>query len=81
MELLNLLEERVQTLVARNEHLRAEVKRIQTETSGSAASLQALQEENRILKESLAQEQRLKDEVLERIDTLLEKLKDIESDA
>lgn len=80
MELLNLLEERVQALVTQTERLRAENHRLESASSEGQGALHALQEENRMLKESLAQEQRLKDEVLERIDALLERLKDIEND-
>lgn len=80
MELLNLLEERVQALVAQTERLRDENRRLELASSEGLQSLHGLQEENRLLKESLAQEQRLKDEVLERIDALLERLKDIEND-
>ena len=78
MELLNLLEERVHALLRQNEHLREENRRMAASSAGSVQAVQELQEENRLLQESLAQEQRLKDEVLHRIDALLASLKDIE---
>lgn len=81
MELLNLLEEKVQALVSQTERMRGENKRLELSSSDGQQALHDLQEENQMLKATLAQEQRLKDEVLERIDALLERLKDIENDA
>ena len=80
MELLDLREERVLDLVNETCRMRVEYRRMMQDTSGQTAEVQALREENRILKESLAQEQKIKDEVLQRIDTLLERLKDLEQE-
>lgn len=80
MELLNLLEERVDGLVAELEMLRSENRRIVAASAEAVAGYQALQEENRSLREALAQEQQLKDEVLERVDAILGRLTDIAND-
>lgn len=80
MELLELLEARVYGLVSDFEKMREDNKRLLAASAEHATELQALQAENSALKESLAQEQHLKDEVLERIDALLERLKEIDAD-
>ena len=81
MELLDLLEARVYGLVGELEKLREENKRLWSASAEHTTAVQALNEENRALQEALTQERQLKDEVLERIDALLERLKDIDTDA
>lgn len=81
MELLDLLEARVSELLTQADGLRAENARLAAQAAHEAARRQALQDENQALQATLHQEQRLRDAVLERIDTLLERLKDVDSDA
>lgn len=80
MELLDMLEARVAGLMAEVERLRMENQRIAATSSETVAARQTLQEENRRLRDDLAQEQQLKDEVLERIDALLARIKDLDNE-
>lgn len=78
MELLDLLENRVTSLLAQLESLREENRTLREEVDNGLA---ALAEENRTLKEALGQERSVKDAVLGRIDSLLTTLKDKTGDA
>ena len=78
MELLDLLENRVTSLLAQLESPREENRTLREEVDNGLA---ALAEENRTLKEALEQERSVKDAVLGRIDSLLTTLKDKTGDA
>ena len=78
MELLDLLENRVTSLFTQLETLREENRRLREEVE---SGLSTLAEENRTLKENLDEERRVKDNVLNRIDALLLRLKDQPGDA
>ena len=78
MELLDLLESRVDSLVTELEFLRKENAKLRTDVS---ASLAAITEENSYLKQALAEEQKLKDAVLQRVDGLLSRLQGVASGA
>ncbi len=82
MEILNLLEERVIRLMQELERVRKENGQILQEGSEQAAKLQAeldsMREENQLLKDLLAEEEQVKDNVLQRVDSLLERLKDLD---
>ncbi len=82
MEILNLLEERVIRLMHELERTREENRRILEESSGQVASLQnelqSLRDENQTLKGLLTQEKQVKDDVLQRVDTLLDLLKELD---
>lgn len=80
MELLELLEARVGALVAQIARLRAENARLEAQAAHDAVRCQSLQDEKLALHTALIQEQQLKDTVLERIDALLDRLKDVDSD-
>lgn len=80
MELLDLLENRVTGLMAEVDRLRAENSRLREDAVAAESLLATSEEEKRSLKESLMQEQQVKDSVLERIDGLLQRLKDYGSD-
>ena len=78
MELLDLLEQRVSTLVTDMELLRKENDKLREEAS---VGLAALAEENAFLKHALEEEQQIKDAVLKRIDGLLQRLQDVAGEA
>ena len=74
MELLDLLESRVDSLVTEIEFLRKENAKLREDAS---AGLTALTEENSYLKQALEEEQQLKDAVLKRVDGLLSRLQGV----
>jgi cell division protein ZapB len=76
MELLDILESRVDSLVTEIEFLRKENAKLRADASGGIA---ALTEENNYLKQALEEEQQLKDAVLKRVDGLLSRLQGIAS--
>ena len=76
MELLDLLESRVGSLVTEIEFLRKENTKLREDTS---TGLAALMEENSYLKQTLEGEQQLKDAVLKRVDGLLARLQGVAS--
>jgi len=76
MELLDLLESRVDSLVTEIEFLRKENKKLREDTSTGLATLT---EENSYLKQALEEEQKLKDAVLKRVDGLLSRLQGVAS--
>ena len=78
MELLDLLESRVDSLVTEIEFLRKENAKLREDAS---AGLAALTEENSYLKQALAEEQQLKDAVLKRVDGLLSRLQGVAAGA
>ena len=74
MELLDLLESRVDSLVTEIELLRRENAKLREDAS---AGLSGLVEENNYLKQALEEEQHLKDAVLKRVDGLLSRLQGV----
>jgi cell division protein ZapB len=74
MELLDLLESRVDSLVAEIELLRKENVKLREDAS---AGLSSMAEENSYLKQALEEEQQLKDAVLRRVDGLLSRLQGV----
>ncbi len=82
MERLNLLEEHVHRLLDDLETVRSDNRRILQDSNDQVAELQeqlqAVKEENHSLKDLLAKERQVKDDVLQRIDVLLERMKSIE---
>ena len=74
MELLDLLESRVDSLVTEIEFLRKENVKLREDAS---AGLTVLTEENNYLKQALEEEQQLKDAVLKRVDGLLSRLQGV----
>jgi cell division protein ZapB len=76
MELLDLLESRVDSLVTEIEFLRTENTKLREDAS---AGLTALTEENSNLKQALEEEQQLRDAVLKRVDGLLARLQSVDS--
>ncbi|MDR0238599.1 MAG: cell division protein ZapB [Deltaproteobacteria bacterium] len=76
MELLDLLESRVDSLVKEIESLRRENAELRADVS---VSLAAVVEENSYLKQALAEEQKLKTAVLQRVDGLLSRLQSVAS--
>jgi cell division protein ZapB len=74
MELLDLLESRVDSLVTEIEFLRRENAKLREDAS---AGLSGLVEENNYLKQALEEEQQLKDAVLKRVDSLLSRLQSV----
>ena len=74
MELLDLLESRVDSLVTEIEFLRRENAKLREDAS---AGLSGLTEENSYLKQALEEEQQLKDAVLKRVDGLLSRLQSV----
>ncbi|MCL2123129.1 MAG: cell division protein ZapB [Desulfovibrionaceae bacterium] len=76
MELLDLLESRVDSLVTEIEFLRKENAKLREDAS---TGLAALVEENSYLKQTLEEEQQLKDAVLKRVDGLLSRLQGVAS--
>lgn len=81
MELLDLLENRVTTLVTEVEQLRQQNGALHDQLSAVNDVCAQQKEENSSLKEALVQEQQLKDTVLERIEFLLQRLKDLDNTA
>ena len=67
MELLDLLENRVTGLMAEVDRLRAENSRLREDVVTAESLLATSEEEKRALKESLTQEQQVKDAVLQRL--------------
>jgi cell division protein ZapB len=78
MELLDLLENRIASLIAEVESLRKEIVKLR---ENAATGLAALTEENSYLKHTLEEEQLLKDAVLKRIDGLLQRVQSVTDDA
>jgi cell division protein ZapB len=76
MELLELLESRVDSLVTEIEFLRKENVKLRDEAS---AGLAALTEENNFLKRTLEEERQVKEAVLQRVDGLLLRLQGVAS--
>jgi len=74
MELLDLLENRVDSLVTEIEFLRKENAKLREDSS---SGLTVLAEENNYLKQALEEEQQLKDAVLKRVDGLLSRLQGV----
>jgi len=74
MELLDLLESRVDSLVTEIEFLRRENAKLREEAS---AGITALTEENTYLKQALEEEQHLKSAVLQRVDGLLSRIQGV----
>ena len=74
MELLDLLESRVDSLVTEIESLRKENAKLREDASAGLANLT---EENSYLKQALKEEQQLKDAVLKRVDGLLSRLQGV----
>lgn len=81
MELLDLLEARINELVVRVDAVRTENARLTAQAAQCVIDIRSVQDENQALRDALLREQQIKDAVLERIDTLLERLKDVDSDA
>jgi cell division protein ZapB len=71
MELIDRLEQRLESLLEEVESLKAENIQLKEEVE---VSLSVLEEENRSLKDELEQERSTKDAVMGRIDGLLSKL-------
>jgi cell division protein ZapB len=74
MELLDLLESRVDSLVTEIEFLRKENVKLR---EAAAVGITALTAENNYLKQALEEEQQLKDAVLKRVDGLLSRLQGV----
>ncbi len=78
MELLDLLESKVTDMLGAMENLRAENSRLAEELAALAVSrdeiVALLEEENKNLSDALAEERRIKEAVLARIDGVLAKL-------
>lgn len=81
MELLDLLEKRIAALMTALTHLRQENGQLREQLSAANALCCQQQEELVSLKEALVQEGQLKDTVLERIEFLLQRLKDLDNTA
>ncbi len=78
MEIFNQLEEHVLRLIREAEQVKQEYNILLQSAATHEAELDSIKEENRLLKEALIQEQQIKDDVLKRVDALLERLKDLE---
>jgi len=74
MELLDLLESRVDSLVTEIEFLRKENLKLRED---AAAGITALTTENNYLKQALEEEQQLKEAVLKRVDGLLSRIQGV----
>ncbi len=73
MELLEQLEERVTALLSKMESLAAENAALKARTEASSS----LEEENRVLKETLTEERRKNEAALARVDAILQQIKDL----
>ncbi len=78
MDVFNQMESHVLRLISEAEQMKQESSILLQNAVNSEAELDSLKEENRLLKEALIQEQQIKDNVLKRVDGLLERLKDLE---
>jgi cell division protein ZapB len=76
MELLDLLENRVESLVTEIEFLRKENVKLRDDAT---AGIAVLTEENNYLKQALEEEQKLKAAVLKRVDGLLSRIQVVAS--
>ncbi len=79
MEKLTLLENRVLTLINENAHLREEYRQASENVLRQNAEIQNLKDENTLLEETLAEEQQIKNDILQRIDSLLGHLGGVEN--
>ena len=79
MEAFAKLETHIAELLTRLDTLKAENARLRAEAENSAAGRTALEEENRRLTAALAQEESLRNEVLRRVDNLLQKIQEHDS--
>lgn len=79
MELLDLLEDRITTLVTELNQLRSVHKDTLAELETVRIARSALEEENRALKETLTQEEAVKEDISQRIDTMLSKLDSVDA--
>lgn len=73
MELLDQLEQRIESMLTSISTLQEENHRLKEEVD---QGLSALADENRALKESLEEERKMRESVLQRVDSLIGKLKD-----
>ncbi|MDR2573418.1 MAG: cell division protein ZapB [Desulfovibrio sp.] len=79
MEILDKLEQRITELLAAFDGLKAENARIRAEATTTGAGMRELEEENRRLRASLAQEEGRRSEAVKRLDALLRKIEEHES--
>ena len=79
MEILDKLEQRITELLAAFARLKAENARIRAEATTAGAGMRELEEENRRLRASLAQEEGRRSEAVKRLDALLRKIEEHES--
>lgn len=79
MEMLERLETCVDDLLTRQEILKRENSRLQSELSSLTQENAALEEKNHSLHEMLAQHEKLRAEARERIESLLRKIQDHDS--
>ena len=76
MDAFEQLEKHVTDLLARLDTLKAENARLRAEAESVSTGRTALKEENRRLTTALAQEESLRNEVLKRVDSLLQKIQE-----
>lgn len=79
MEALEQLEACVDDMLARQDKLKRENLRLQTEISSLAQEKAVLEEKNHSLHAMLAQQDKLRAEALQRIESLLRKIQDHDS--
>ena len=79
MEAFTKLESQITELLTRLDTLKAENVRLRAEAEKSVMGRTALEEENRRLTAALAQEESLRNEVLQRVDNLLQKIQEHDS--
>ena len=79
MEAFAKLESHITELLTRLDTLKAENARLRAEAEHTVAGRTALEEENRRLTAALAQEESLRNEVLRRVDSLLQKIQEHDS--
>ena len=79
MEAFTKLETQITELLTRLDTLKAENTRLRAEADNVTAGRAALEEENRRLTAALAQEESLRNEVLQRVDNLLRKIQEHDS--
>ena len=79
MEAFAKLESHITELLTRLDTLKAENARLRAEAENSVMGRTALEEENRRLTAALAQEESLRNEVLRRVDSLLQKIQEHDS--